>query len=91
MPINGTAIQNINGVIWLCQFGTYDNSSVIAGYPFRQLCKPYDSLEQAIADNPDAEVLVDQDLTPEPIHISSLPPAWFDPANAGEVWSEDDY
>ncbi len=24
-------------------------------------------------------------------YMTDLPPAWFDPANAGEAWHEDDY
>lgn len=27
----------------------------------------------------------------QPLNLPHTPPAWFDPANAGEAWDEDDY
>ena len=91
MAVYSTTIEVVHDAIWLCQHGVYESHSVLAGQSFRQLCKPYNTLEEAIKENPDATVCVDQDLTPEPVHIPVNPPSWFDPADAGEVWSEDDY
>jgi hypothetical protein len=72
---------------WLCQRGIYDSSSVLEGQPFRQLVKPYNTLEKAKADNPG--VKVDEYGSKPEVHIPTNPPSWFDPANAGERWNDD--
>lgn len=79
---------------WLVAHGTYEESSVLAGQTSRCLTRHYPTVDAAVADNPDAEVI--DHSTKDPFaHWSNplpeSPPSWFDPANAGEVWHEDDY
>lgn len=81
------SIEFAHSNYWLCQRGVYDRSSVLAGQDFRQLCKPYDSLEEAKADNPG--VTVDLDGCRPETFIPQNAPDWFDPADAGECWDED--
>ena len=81
-------IEFVHGNYWLCRRGVYEESSVLAGQDFRQLCKSYESLEEAQLENPDIEI------SDEGKPISFMPqtaPDWFDPMDAGEVWSEEDY
>jgi len=82
-------IELIHNVWWFCQRGKYDHNSVLEGQDFRQLCKAYDTLEVAKAEHPEAEVR-DYDERPR-VFLPKEPPAWFDPLDAGEVWSESDY
>lgn len=75
---------------WVCQRGTYSRSSVLAGQSFRQLVQFFNSPEEAQEAYPKA--IIDRDGTkPEPVEVSRLAPDWFDPLDAGEVWSEDEY
>lgn len=77
---------------WLVAHGEYEESSVLAGQPSRALIKHYATVEEAKLDNPQVEVL--GHITGDPFASNPLPDApasWFDPANAGEVWHEDDY
>ena len=83
------SIEFVHKNWWLCQRGIYERSSVLAGEDFRQLCKPYKSLDEAKADNPGVKVS-DEDA-PVPAELSINAPNWFDPSDAGESWGEDDY
>lgn len=77
---------------WLVAHGEYEASSVLAGQSSRTLTRWYKTKDEAVAANPDVEVL--EHITGDPFSINLLPihpPDWFDPANAGEVWHEDDY
>ncbi len=80
-------IETAHENIWLCLRGTYGPSSVLAGEDFRQLVKPYDTLEEAVAENPNAEI--DLDAGYELSNMSDTAPDWFDPGIAGEVWDEE--
>jgi len=81
-------IENVHNSWWLCQRGTYDRSSVLAGQEFRQLTKHYNTLDEAKAENPGVEVV---DWYAPQVIIPETAPDWFDPSDAGEVWSEEDY
>lgn len=79
---------------WLVAHGTYEQSSVLAGQPSRTLTCWYETAEEAALANPETEVLDHITGDPFAINLINLPdvaPDWFDPANAGEVWHEDDY
>lgn len=82
-------IEYIHNKFWLCLRGVYPPDSVLAGQDFRQLLEPYSSLEEAQAENPEVEV--DLEGTRPETYIPVNPPEWFDPLDAGEVWSEDEY
>ena len=67
--------------------GTYEAYSVLAGQPMRVYLEPFDTVEDARAAYPTAQVLdwsthVEQDVSP-------VAPAWFDEGDAGERWDED--
>ena len=79
-PSNGVGV-----VVW--GHGEYGESSVLAGAPLRQLMESFPTLEEAQAEWPGAEVL--DHSTRVPYTLPPTPPAWFDPADAGEQWDED--
>ena len=72
-------------VVW--RHGTYPSSSVLAGAEFRQYTEPYPTVAEAQAAYPEAKIL--EHSTRVPFTIPPSPPAWFDPADAGERWDED--
>lgn len=74
--------------VWLVQYGSYEETSVLAGQPFRQLAKHYPTVEEAQAENPDAEVREYCGYLP-PVYIPHTPPSWFDELDAGERWDDD--
>ena len=67
--------------------GTYERSSVLAGQTMRVFLDSFDSIEDARAAFPDA----DEGGLPPRAEVPRNPPPDFDPLDAGEVWSEDDY
>jgi hypothetical protein len=87
--IDYTTIEFTHGSYWYCQHGVYDRYSVLAGQDFRQLVSAYDTLAEAVAAHPDAEVL-EHEYKPEN-YVPDTAPEDFDPGYAGEVWHEDDY
>ena len=82
-------LEEIDGTWWLCVRGTYDRNSVLEGQDYRQLCKAYDSLDEAKRDNPG--VKINTEGRPYQSELSTSAPRWFDPDDAGEAWGEDDY
>lgn len=80
-------IEMAHDNIWLCQRGVYPYSSVLRGQDYRQLMRPYDTLEQAIAENPTA--IVDLDGQRPVAFVPVNAPEDFDPDYCGERWSED--
>lgn len=74
---------------WFCQRGRYDRSSVLAGQEFRQLVSAYDSLSEAKEAHPEATIRTDGYV--DKWELPQTAPDWFDPLDAGEVWSEEDY
>ena len=77
--------------------GVYPQSSVLAGQARRTHLDTGDTLEALQEDWPKAEVI---DCSTKPSRtgneslaelsgLPSTPPAWFDPANAGERWDDD--
>lgn len=83
------------GGFWLVNHGEYAASSVLAGQSYRGLVVHYESLEEAIQENPEAEVLDHSTKDPfaflDKSPLPESPLSWFDTADAGELWHEDDY
>ena len=77
--------------VWVVEHDSYPEGSVLEGRDRRSLVKYYPTREEASSDYPDAEVLDWSTKNPYPEELSYLPPAWFDPQDAGEIWSELDY
>lgn len=80
-----------------CGWITYGKSSVLEGQRQEIPVEWFDTLNQAKAKYPNATVSecprekgVSFDYTDRPL-VSDSPPSWFDPADAGEHWHEDDY
>lgn len=79
------------------EHGTYERSSVLAGQARRSFRGAYDTLEEALADFPNAAMLdrSTKPWEPEDASLEDLsglpecPPDWFDPADAGEHWGDD--
>lgn len=88
-PSSYTIEPDVKGEgFWVCQYGVYSESSILAGQQYRQLCKHYDTVQAAQADYPGAEVADHQRYIP-PTYIPKVPPPWFDELDAGEHWDED--
>lgn len=83
------SIQQRHGDWWLCEEGEYPRNSVLAGQYRFTLLTHYDSLEEAIADNPNVRV-TDSSL-PSWFTAPSLdlPYDGFDEADCGEKWDDD--
>jgi hypothetical protein len=71
------------------RYDTYERGSVLEGQERRTFLGQYTTLEQAQADHPEATAVTGCGYRETVLPIN--PPAWFDPANAGELWSEDEY
>ena len=72
------------------EHGRYERGSVLAGQSSRSFIDSYESLKEARSAYPKADV-IDHSTK---VHHNPMPqnaPDWFDPADAGEVWSEGDY
>lgn len=81
------SLQKHGDTWWLCSESEYPESSVLAGeYRFTKL-DPYDSLEEAVAANPNVKVRSDVSL-PSWIFQRALDtiPEWFDPSDCNEQW-----
>lgn len=75
------------------EYGVYEYSkhprgSVLAGQERRVFIDCFDTLEEAQAKYPKAEWNDTAEYNPQG-GLPSEPEEWFDPANAGECWSED--
>ena len=84
---------------WVWGHGEYEFWSVLSGQYARVRIAHFDTVAEAKSAYPQAEVL-DHNTTPfrsggeslgELSGLPDCPPDWFDPANAGECWHEDDY
>jgi hypothetical protein len=77
------------------QHGVYPDHSVLAGQTRRSLVEMYESLDDARANYPDADVLDHStkvargDSLAEMSGLPACPPGWFDAADAGESWDAD--
>ena len=72
--------------------GEYPRDSVLAGQYMRGAVCYYDSLEQAQAEYPNAEVVAENETTKLPswwFSMSDCPPSDFDPDYCGERWDDD--
>ena len=83
-----------DGGISVYSHGTYGRESVLEGQPRRQFVARFDTLVEAQAAYPDGAVLENSSKPWQPENatleelsgLPSCPPAWFDPADAGETW-----
>ena len=71
------------------EYGTYEESSVLAGQEKRSFRASFSTLAEAQAAYPTAQWYGEGTGYRE-ITIPHTPPEWFDPANAWEPWDEDD-
>jgi len=76
-----------HGDVNVYEHGEYERWSVLAGQPRRSFRGAYATVEAALVDYPDAEVL--EHSTKTETIIPDNPPDWFDPSAAGEQWKED--
>ena len=84
-------LELIHGRWWFCLHGKYGEDSVLHGQEFRQLVECYDEdFTKAQAAHPESEVFPDG-WEPGPAELPEAPELWFDPMDAGEAWSEEDY
>jgi len=67
---------------------TYGSNSVLEGQAQRCYLDHFDTVEDAKANYPTAEVI--SGSTYQSVYISRTAPDWFDPDDAGEVWSDPD-
>jgi len=78
-------------------YGTYGISSVNEGMEKRVFLERFDNEEDArrAAEDIKRTFGIDVDISDSSRYVKqelpSSPPSWVDPADAGEVWSEDDY
>lgn len=80
-----------NGEEWeVVGHGEYEDSSVLAGQSGRWVLDCYETEAEAREEHPDAEVINGNTYRP-PVIVPDCAPAWFDPADAGEAWGEEDY
>lgn len=71
------------------QYGVYPSYSVLAGQSSRTFVDSFKTLEEAQAKYPDAQWNGENSTGYIEQSMSREPEDWFDPANAGECWSED--
>ena len=74
-----------------CGIKTYERGSVLAGQQQEVPVEWYPTLEAAKAAHPAAHVSDVPRYRGHRPMVSHCPPADFDPMDAGEVWSENDY
>jgi len=72
------------------EHGVYPSSSVLAGQPSRTYKGHFNTIEEAQTAFPEARP-IEGSTKRYGNPLPSTPPSWFDPANAGEAWHEDDY
>lgn len=81
---------NPDAQVVVYKYGVYPRHSVLAGQTSKFAVEFFDTVEEARAAFPSAEER--GYVRPEMLaSVPSHPPADFDPLDAGEVWSEDDY
>jgi hypothetical protein len=79
-----------DGEFAVYEYGTYPESSVLAGQERRSYVDGgFASAAEAKAAYPDA--VIEDGSGHREITIPRTPPPWFDPANAGETWDDEDY
>jgi hypothetical protein len=82
------ATYNHPGEFAVYSYGTYPESSVLAGQEKRSfVAGGFTSEDEAKAAYPDATV---SGSRYREVFILHTAPSWFDPADAGETWDEDD-
>ena len=78
-----TLSEEQDGTVWLWGHSVYPKSSVLAGQNRDWRVEPYDSMDEAKAAHPDVEIGHGSAMRAS---LPDTPPAWFDPAYAGEEW-----
>ena len=79
-------IEFVHGAYYHCQGGEYPQGSVLEFQQARFLMESYETLEEAQAAHPEAEV---SDAFYMPPRVPDLPPPDFDPTYCGERWDEE--
>lgn len=89
-----TIEPTVDGAFEVYEHGTYPRHSVLAGSARRTFVDWFHDIASARSRFPEAEVLDGTSKIPgynTGDLMPSEPPSWFDPADAGECWGEDDY
>lgn len=71
------------------EYGIYPPYSVLAGQSQRSFLGSFETLKEAQDEFPDAIWEEEDGSGFQPVVIPHEPPAWFDPADAGERWDDD--
>jgi hypothetical protein len=74
---------------WVEMHGEYPRSSVLAGEQFYRKAGHFPTVDAALAEYPDAEVIEHSPgamLSALRGPMSDCPPDWLDPLDAGESW-----
>jgi hypothetical protein len=71
------------------RYGTYERGSVLEGQEKRSFVESFATLAEARKAYPEARWDGGGSGYRE-VHVPETAPSWFDPAAAGEVWSEDE-
>jgi hypothetical protein len=80
-----------HGGFTVYEHGTYEETSVLAGMPSRTWRQAFDTIEETKEAYPEAQVSGSTKMDYAGVELPQSPPDWFDPANAGETWDEEDY
>jgi len=79
--------------IWLWGYGTYPESSILAGQPKQQRIEYWSDVETALLECPMVGHRIDgTGNLPSSmlVTVSDVAPDWFDPADAGECWEAEE-
>lgn len=80
---------------WIVQCSIFGPSSVLAGQDSRQKWMFFDTVAEAQAWAAEEGITISDVLEEPPLRMdfgmSYEPESWFDPADAGETWGENDY
>lgn len=81
--VHNTFTEDAYGVF---EYGTYEDSSVLAGQEKRSCLGTYATLSEAQIDWPDVKYVEGSGYVDRP--ISRTPPEWFDESAIGERWND---
>jgi len=83
-------VQHEYGTFGVFGHGEYERSSVCYGQQRRVFLDSFDTHEEAQTEYPEAETSCCTRVNDPMSLMPTAAPDWFDPANAGETWHEDD-
>ena len=87
-------IPESDGSVELWGYGEYGPTSVLAGQFRRVFIDSWESMDEAKAAFTETDlgrISTGEAPINIPAEVPHTAPEWFDPADAGEVWGEDDY